>query len=126
MNWRRGLLRVWLVLSVLWLCGTACHLIIEWSTAPPLPNPQGGIARYPWQMNWTEADQKSCADARTKNPSLGNIFDCFDNPYNVVPEPSPVAHALKVLLIAGVLPPLALLILGLAGRWIFVGFRPND
>ncbi len=30
MNWRRGLLRAWIVVSAFWLCGIGTYIGIEW------------------------------------------------------------------------------------------------
>jgi hypothetical protein len=125
MNWRRGLFRVWLAISILWICGTAAYVvaipITVWSPGQ-LPNPQGGIAQYPWQMNWTAANEKSCFDARVRDRSLGNPYDCFDNAKDPQ-QAHPVGPALDVFLIFGLVPPLGLLIVAAACRWVFQGFR---
>jgi hypothetical protein len=115
MNWRRGLLRLWLVTSLGWivLVGHLAHT--GW-----------------WLPRQTAFDQTACADARHANPSLGNPFDCFDPPSPSAPSgtlqfvridsPPPMSALVKYAALA-LLPILAALALGAIIAWIIAGFR---
>lgn len=72
MNWRRGLLRLWVVTALCWLVVVAClasyeSLLVPWLTA---------------------REQRACFDEHTSHPALGNPFDCFDKKAAIQPPPT--------------------------------------
>jgi hypothetical protein len=132
LNWRRGLFRLWSVVSVLWLLamGATSRLVPsiaalgEREEPHVFANPQGGMASKPWERNWTGKDMESCADAREKDPKLGNPFGCFDDPIADRGDGVPrLKMAIRSFVIYGFTPPLLLLALWAVGGWIARGFR---
>lgn len=108
MNWQRGMIRVWLCGSICWVLGVAWFGYMDlWV------HRQGAIKQ--------QAEQKVCADERTKNPSLGNPFECFTEVRfdDLVPlTPS----LLRYIALAGG-PVIAILIFGGAVFWVVSGFK---
>ena len=109
MNWRRGLFRFWLAVSVLWLVAVGTHA---------------------YENEWLlPREQHACADERAANPSMGNPFDCYDKGPN-----SPVRLKIRVEAASpestivrysawAILPPLGALVLAAVVRWSVAGFR---
>jgi|SRR5580700_4849520 hypothetical protein len=101
MNWRRGLLRLWLVASLLWIgflgwIGYERHVLL------------------------------SCFNHRKANPSLGNPFDCF--PATGFPEYDylvPAGAKFYDYFIAAFVPIMGTLIIGMIVAWVASGFRPK-
>ncbi len=124
MNWKRGLIRVWLVCSALWIVGVVAfvaHAPIV-ATTFSYPTPTGERSKSPLGREWSAAEIKGCVDARKSNGSLGNLFSCGDER----PEPhrsSDFIGNATTVAIVGFSPPIALIVLGLAGVWIARGFR---
>ena len=99
MNWRRGLIRLWLAVSVSWTLGVAWFGYQQWHF-----NRQ--IIR----------DEGLCADARRSNPSLGNPFECFStiqSEASIILEYSAMALG----------PAIGLLIEGITAKWVIAGCR---
>ena len=123
MNWRRGLLRLWLIASVFWIIG------VSWF----------GYANVIMPRN-KAASENACFEARRLDAALGNPFDCFagnttpaplagfiaDTPRRVIAfdDLIPLSAYWHYIPIA-FLPVFVVLILGMATGWIFAGFRRN-
>jgi hypothetical protein len=60
-NVKRGLLRLWIVISICWVAA----VVIKFYEREIIPRQ-------------VAAQQAACAEARRANPKLGNPFDCFD------------------------------------------------
>lgn len=121
MNWRRGFIRLWLALSVLWLMG------VSWVGYFEVIAPRNKAA-----------SEHACFETRKSNRAMGNPFDCFDG--NTTPAPPtgfvaerptrdiafddlvPLSAYLTYLMIA-FLPVIIVLLLGWAIAWIIGGFR---
>jgi hypothetical protein len=139
MNWKSGLFRVWLVISVCWMIFAA--LVTYFDVVVP-------------NLQQTACSAKTCADMRLAHPELGNYFDCFDPPLRknvfddiVRPWDGPVYGWFGDRLPAcewfdaapfvpgyqwqqiarhiafAVVPPLVVMVFGLTGIWIIAGFR---
>jgi hypothetical protein len=118
----RGLFRLWIVVSVIWIGGVVG---VTWGTFPPaeLTDQEVGLNTRP-----TECDGKSNDECTAILTRLGkNPFDAFDPP-----APPPEAEpryvskrrsAISFAAVAALAPPLVLLILGGAFGWAFRGFR---
>lgn len=126
MNWRRGFLRLWVVLSACWIVAT---------TMVFRPDRD---AVFLWSPVATAASSKSATG--------GNVFDQFDNPkppdlppgYVLDPPPAPsgkeggidllaplISDAwdhLRAFSVFAFLPPAAALILGTSLCWVAIGF----
>src|SRR5262245_45464080 len=117
----RGLFRLWIVISVLWIVGVAAF---TWSNWPPasLTDQEVGLNTRP-----TECDGKNNDECMAILTRLGkNPFDAFDLPApQPGQEPLYVAKRRDMLSFAAMTalaPPLVLLALGGALGWAFSGF----
>ena len=105
MNWRRGLIRLWLLVSVLWV-GFVASIAYYGAVVP----------------RQAAAAQAGCFEARKLDGNLGNPFGCFD-------DASPFADLIpwsSDLFKYGALafaPVVTMLVLGLSIGWILAGFR---
>jgi hypothetical protein len=105
MNWRRGLLRLWLALSLCWIAG---------------------VGVFAWEHNaWMKSRTAACFEA--KRAQGVNPWDCFDRDEQVRLSIEPVgladiAAAAKEYTVVALLPPLVTLVLGLLGAWVISGF----
>jgi hypothetical protein len=95
MNWKRGLMRLWLVLVCVWL------VFVVWLTLDV-------FVMHPQTI-------ESCAEARTLDPSLGSPWRCIE--YG-----RPLFERLANYAALAVLPPIGVLIAGIVGSWIVLGF----
>lgn len=96
-NWRRGFARAWIAVSVAWIG------VVAWIFYTRILGPRHAASE--------------CAATRTKNPSLGNPFDCFDLvPIGVDMVDYATAALIPVIVLGG---------LGVAVAWILRGFRSN-
>ena len=106
MNWRRGLLRLWLILSTVWvvlICAAAYAVIIS----PYL----------------TASAENVCFEAAKNRNDGTNPFDCFHSTGMKFDDLIPLWSQLLPYLVAALAPALILLLLGLAGFWITSGFQ---
>jgi hypothetical protein len=132
MNWSKGLWRLWIVATGAWLIAVAIFVGISFANQPApsrvtgeaLATPTGGTTKLPWEAAWSVADQNNCVAARTKNPKLGNLFECFDlaDKEQPIGPPSLVATIWFAIWL-GMLPPLAVLFSAFIGNWVLAGFR---
>jgi len=105
MNWRRGLFRLWLVVSLLWV-GSVTWVIYD----------------HERDRAYRDALDKACME--DKKLQGASPFDCFDSPAAMFANlPRTTSWLLKHYATWALLPPLVTLALGIAGRWILVGFR---
>jgi hypothetical protein len=106
MNWRRGLFRLWLVLSLCWIVAVSVY---AWK-------------QEPWMLSLRVP---ACFEA--KRAAGANPFNCFDVAEGVrLREASvrlaDIAAAAKEYAVYAFLPPLIALVLGLSGAWMVSGF----
>jgi hypothetical protein len=105
MNWRRGLLRLWLVLSLFWIVF---------------------IGIFAWQHEaWMSARTTACSEA--KRAQGVNPFDCYEHDEKVRLSNIPVgladiAAVAKENVALVLIPPLVVLVFGLLGAWVVSGF----
>lgn len=129
MNWKQGLWRGWIVISALWFLIIVAFVILSPRYIDAYPMPNGGTTNKPWDMIWSDSEKQRCAEARSKNENLGNPFACFEPrtpDYGANGRALDVGGNAKTLLVGGLVPPLLLLLLGLAGCWIVGGFRQQS
>jgi hypothetical protein len=102
MSWRRGLLRLWLLVSALWVG------VVAW------------IAYYSAVVPRQTA--ATCFAAREADRNLGNPFDCFDlaSPFA---DLIPVSSDIIKYGTWAFAPVVATLVLGLSIAWVLAGFR---
>ncbi len=119
----RGLFRLWIIASVLWIGGV---LAVTWRTFPPaeLTDVKVGLNT---STRPTECDGKSNDQCMAILTRLGkNPFDAFDPP-PLGEEPQYVSKRRSAISFAAMtwalVPPLVLLTLGGALGWAFSGFR---
>lgn len=103
MNWRRGLFRLWLALSFAW----AIFAAVSWYQAVWIPS----------------LGVNACLKARTDNPALGNVFDCFPD-QNMFSDLAGANIPNLVAFMFG--PPLVIFVVGAASLWIGRGFRNSN
>jgi hypothetical protein len=104
MNWRRGFLRVWILITAAWVLLTGAYELNRWNDY------FGGIRSLrtecrnssppPWCLDWSQLPPT-------------NYFDRFDQDRPKIPG--------ELALVAA--PPLALLLCALAVGWAIGGFR---
>jgi hypothetical protein len=102
MSWRRGLLRLWLLGSALWVG------VVAWIAYYSVVVPRQAAA--------------TCFETRKADSTLGNPFDCFDSasPFaDLIPWSSDI---MKYGTWAFA-PVVATLVLGLSIAWVLAGFR---
>ena len=105
MSWRRGLLRLWLLVSALWV-GVVAWIAYYSAVVPRL----------------AAAAQDTCFAAREADRNLGNPFGCFTgaSPFaDLVPWSSDIMQY-GTWAFAPVVAPL---VLGLSIAWVLAGFR---
>lgn len=145
LSWVRGLLRAWIVASVLWVSGAGLDNYQSFlprqtfDFAPPGRDPVTVAA--PWGTTREQAWQYTASGDRvtpvppsppkalieeSNHPASRPRPPAFDptQPYSDYIEPE-LPSASYVLAIA-LLPSLTLLIVGLTLRWIIRGFRPRS
>ena len=107
MNWRKGLFRLWLAISVLWVAITA------WVTYRTVIVPRN-----------LSAEANACFKARQNNPTLGKPLDCFPDGsllhFEHLISRRTIAREYAVL---AFVPVFAVLAMGLATGWILVRFK---
>jgi hypothetical protein len=106
MNWTRGLIRLWLVVSILWIS------VVGW-----LAYLGGVVPRI------AAAKQQACFEARKADPRLGNVFDCFDGGGSPFADLVPWSNDIFTYGGWAFIPPLVLLFIGILIKWVMAGFR---
>ena len=112
MNWARGALRVFIVVTVLWVLGF-------------------GLAAYDhvWFANRAQQkqayEQEICFAGEKAKGKAGNIFNCFDDAGQPRFEKAsePPSYWPYILIALG--GPLGMLILWKTGSWLVAGFRTD-
>ncbi len=104
MNWRRGLLRLWLVLSLCWIVGVGA---LAWERGPV-----------------TSRDRALAACFEAKKAEGVNVFDCLNEvtPRNDPMTSADIPSAIREYGAYALLPPLIAFVLGLLGAWVAAGF----
>lgn len=133
MNIKRGLLRAWVVLSVIWvgLIGLLADPLESWNRAPKF-NYDNISLEMPPRASREQAITAIATfiDQRRSSPS-GSFADLLPSPKDaatkVVGSYDGYTNHWKVASIAAVafLPPFVLLCLGLAVGWIWSGFASS-
>jgi hypothetical protein len=130
MNFRRGLFRIWIVLSTLWVLGIGSFIALNtnWITSPPAPAPkpaQEAKSLMPAldALMAQEEAQNASVGTPGKNgippfPPNGGMVVSNEQP---APESNPIPWKTDLALIFG--PPLVFYLLGSALLWIIAGFR---
>jgi hypothetical protein len=116
LKFARGLFRLWLVFSVLWVGGVA---ITTWRTLPA----------DVWMVGSPDGEPRQLSDAEVMalpqpTPPRPEIVDPFDptKPYQVIKEKERQTAIQSAVLFAA-LPPAFILAFGSALSWAFRGFR---
>jgi hypothetical protein len=106
MNWKRGLFRLWLLLSICWV-GLRGWDFYEGVLVP----------------RWSAASAQECFEARKDNPALGNPFGCFDGVENHFTDLIPLGRAISQSMAMIAFPPVAVFLFGYVLFWVSHGFR---
>jgi hypothetical protein len=99
MSWKKGLVRLWVAVSLLWLIFPAYVLLNQFRA----------VSAYNEVIEYNERV------AQKLEPS--------DIPLPIPPEPPNRTEAVQQFVVTGFGPPITLLVLGLVGTWIIAGFR---
>jgi hypothetical protein len=102
MNWKQGLLRIWVVGSSLWA------IFVAW-----LAHSTRSAA----------ASQQDCFEAHKANPTLGNPFDCFDGNALSFDDLIPLTSFAKPYVALAIGPIFGALLLGFLVAWVIDGFK---
>ena len=145
MNWKRGLFRLWLAISGLWLIIVAVFFYPQ--VVSPYIEPRVYILTEDLKFfeldkvsDSEDLDFKAAYQTEIEFPNKVTLFAKHDTPkpvldtqsknfyeQHVKPRETELATArrqsLELASAAGVLPPLALLLLGLVIGWIMRGFK---
>jgi hypothetical protein len=101
-NWKQGLLRIWVVGSSLWAIFAAWLAYSTRSAA---------------------ASQQDCFEAHKANPALGNPFGCFDGKALSFDDLIPLTSFAKPYVALAIGPIFGALLLGFLVAWIIDGFK---
>lgn len=112
MNWRRGLLRLWIVGSIFWIITIATITYFDI------------ISPYIESIE-NNAMINECIKERKLDPSSGNYFDCFDAKTNNLFADIVAKHRVISYLLFAILPPFLVLALGVAVAWVATGFQKS-
>ena len=103
MNWRRGLFRLWIAASILWVGA------VGWSVYDRVERARA---------------ESSCATQRIANPALGNTSDCFSGDLTF-DHLIPLSGLLSEYALIALGPVVGALVLGMAGIWVVTGFKKS-
>jgi hypothetical protein len=106
MNWRKGLWRLWLALSLCW---------IVWA----------GVSAWQQEQIRQSRDRALQFCFSKQEAGGGNIIDCFGDETIFPPGAPPlvnIATAFGKYAAYALLPPLIVLVPGLLGAWVVSGF----
>jgi hypothetical protein len=102
MNWSKGLLRLWLVLSCVWVCVTGVAATIIWNNNAPARESAAHWARHEAECRTAGAPKSGAC-----------LLQARDRLY-------PIPNAVYLAVV--VVPPLALLVFGWLALWVARGF----
>jgi hypothetical protein len=122
MNWRRGLLRLWVAMSVGWFILVAVFGYMAWPWPEPTWIPPATDFSAP-------ASQTACAEERTKNPALGNPYACFDGDITNSTfqyRAEAIREDVEIFAAIGLLPPLVFQLFLFTVCWVVSGFKRRD
>jgi hypothetical protein len=133
MAWRRGFFRLWLVLSALWI-GLVVYLIEPktytrfWKSVYEVKSSDGRVRQFNLAGSQTKLAADITAWMQERRPDI-SIFE-FQNDLDelvtaIKSEYQAELDEAKTAWLLTVLPPVALLGLGLCILWIVRGFRPR-
>ena len=116
-NWRRGLLRLWVIASVLWCVVVFSLGILENKTASResrvalAPCKNGASSCEPWERDWGKVGGLKPGSIVTEQ--------------GIVTQPNggTAWEAIAAITPWAIAPPLVVLVLGASLCWAFVGFR---
>ena len=110
MNWSRGLFRLWVAFSCLWIGTATVSMYLEAASPRLLP-------AIPADVIWTKPDHPAAKAEFRASP--------YDNFSSVVSAPARpwLSDLIKRYIFAGVLPPFILLAIAFVIRWIGLGFK---
>jgi hypothetical protein len=113
-NWRRGFIRIWVVLSIVWIAGTGALAIYDWIKYSDYARETWAICKMtPEQLKAAVWERESgCTNRWEFAPA--NVFAQFGG---IATPDIPTQAAFTVV------PPIALLIGGLSIGWMLGGFR---
>lgn len=111
MNYRRGLFRLWVILTVLWIAGVA------FVSGPAVHHEFRWAAASQATLQGMSDEELMVALARAQEAERRG-----ERPGEPAPTPNPWGSLGRTGAVA-LLPPLALLALGAALGWAFSGFR---
>ena len=103
-NWSKGLLRLWLVVSCVWVCVAGAAATIIWNNDAPARESAAQWARH----------EAECGTAGA--PQSGSACDILSARDRLYPIPNAAYLSLVVV------PPLALLVFGWLAFWVARGF----
>ena len=111
MNWRRGLVRVWVVFSAVWVLASGGYELSRWvvySNEARRTYPECVVATppSPWCSDWTQFPP----------------YDPFSQFIDGLPRRPDIFIGVGLI----VLPPIMLLVCGAALGWVGSGFRRNS
>lgn len=117
MNWRRGLIRLWALLSLVWIVSVTAYGISDWNYVrgwyEVVPAPKSGTIVPPSDL-----------------PDKPKINDPFAKPDATGPwtkyqsKPAPMRHSFPTYLAFALIPPLGSFAVGWGIVWVLAGFRP--
>jgi hypothetical protein len=107
MNWRRGLVRTWLALSIIWLIVAAIYFSVPESLENLL-------------IEWPEAVRY----AKATNPDPTSPFEWPPNVSDIEAHNTAIEN-LWLFVYFGFGSPAVVLILVIVARWVAQGFRPR-
>lgn len=128
MNWRRGLFRMWLLLSSLWLATCAAIVIIDARLFEPTKTYEiGGRSKERYEITApayvTEAQVVAFAKQNERSDCTSSTGPWCSYPLKLQMPGRPVEWA---LIYVGVGVPAVLLLIGSGFYWAFAGFKPRS
>ncbi|MGU3387752.1 hypothetical protein ACLBYG_24815 [Methylobacterium sp. D53M] len=141
LNWKRGMLRLWVVLTAAWVC--LCLFVFDlpalWTnaTAPLIIKGGNYQLEFPLDVARPEIisaiaefiiEERAKGHAEAMGPaseSPQKIAEGIVGNYDRISLPVRLWRVFSTLILASLLPPLALLVLGCACAFVIRGFRPN-
>jgi hypothetical protein len=126
MNWRVGLFRIWIILSVLWISAWGYYGFIQWRGSTyevadptglkfiviaPKDTSNADVVEFVKQADAAKQRQADCSKER--GPWCEYAFPLY----------MPTDLNLPRILLSAIVGPLVLFIVGLACLWVVSGFR---